>query len=753
MAYNIGPTLSVGGEKEYSAAMARVRESMTYVKAEANAAISVYSKNEKSVESLTAQINASKQAYDVQKQAVQAAEDALARMKANGVDESSTAYKRMEANLNNAKTAMNQTGTEVKELERDLKSGGDQTKTFGAKIKEFAASSVGQMMSLAGAVALAKQALQALWNIIDGAADAADELLTLSAQTGLAVDTLQEMQYAARFVDVELDTMTNGLARTVKAIREASGAGKDYLEISDGVLVSTRDQNGILRDSEEVFYDVIDAIGGLANETERETAAQVIFGKSYQDIMPLIRAGSGAVKEYGAEARETGKTIDTITVKALGRLDDTLEEVAATAEATSRRTAAAMVRVTDWAARAWEDILQAIDPVNLGMERFIGTTTYLTGATREQVEAMLDQVAAIDNVAYITGRAADEVKTKADELSQYLIGQGVDANTAYYDALAYIADGMDAVSLAQQRMAEAQAVWDQQVATALDSYVAKRTEYEAAVTKTAEAYLSDLGGLFDEFNAGLAGSQTELDAMSQSLLENLRSQVEGIENWASDMERLAARGIDEGLLQELRDMGPEASAQIQALNNMTDEELAEYEGLYKTRSEAARSAAKTALEPMKDDVDEALKAAEKVISDRNETMKQLGEDLAKGIGDGIDAGTWYIEQSARDAINAAVAAARKAGKIESPSKLMRDEVGKYLGEGIGVGFEEAIKKLNNTVSASIRTDGMNMGVNAIGARPSARGSLVINVYPRDLSPGQVDYLIQQANKRLGAMLA
>ena len=747
MAYTLGPTLAISGEKEYSAAMKRVKESMTYVKAEANAAISVFDKNERSVESLTAQINASNKAYDVQKSAVREAQAALERMKANGVDESSTAYQRMQANLNNATAAMNKTENEVNELERELKGGGEQAKTFGAKMKEFAQSSIGQMVSFAAAVALAKQAMQALWNIIDESTNAADALLTLSQQTGLAVETLQEMQYAARFVDVEMEMLTKGLARTVMAINEASTAGKDYIEISDDLVVSTVDQNGALLSSEDIFYNVIDAIGQLASATEREVAAQEIFGRSYQDIMPLINAGSGAIKEYGAKAKETGNIIDGITVRALGKLDDKLEEVAATAQSASMRTAAAMIQITDIAATTWQKFLQSINPVNVGMEKYIAILSDSTYASRENIKAMLDQIAVIDSVAYITGESAEVILEKAEELSEYLIGQGVDSNAAYTEALSYIAQGMDAVSLSQAQMSATQAAWDAQVTTAVDTYIAKRAEYEAAVTATAQSYTAGLGGLFEEFTSGLSSSEQEIQSLSDSMLANLRSQVAGIEGWANEIEKLSKRGIDEGLLAELRKMGPEASLQIQALNSMTDGELATYEGLYKTRSEAARDAAKTALEPMAGDVAEALDAAEKVIEGRNEAMKQLGTELAKGIGDGIDAGTWYVEQAARDVVNAAVAAARKAGKIESPSKLMRDEVGQYLGEGVGVGFESAIKKLSNTVGASIQTDGVNMGLNSVG-----RGGVTINVYPRDLSQGQVDYLVQQADLKLGGRL-
>ena len=109
----------------------------------------------------------------------------------------------------------------------------------------------------------------------------------------------------------------------------------------------------------------------------------------------------------------------------------------------STKLAASMVRASDWTANAWQDILDFIDPVNNAYEKAIDLIMQHEGVTREEATAIADLNLAIDNTSYITGLSLEEVRTKADELSQYLITQGVDANTAYYDALINIVDGLD----------------------------------------------------------------------------------------------------------------------------------------------------------------------------------------------------------------------------------------------------------------------------------------------------------------------
>jgi hypothetical protein len=69
----------------------------------------------------------------------------------------------------------------------------------------------------------------------------------------VSTKTLQEWEYAARFVDTEVGTMTNGLAKVTKAMGEAAKKNADYIELSGGVKVAIKDANGELLSSEDAF--------------------------------------------------------------------------------------------------------------------------------------------------------------------------------------------------------------------------------------------------------------------------------------------------------------------------------------------------------------------------------------------------------------------------------------------------------------------------------------------------------------------
>lgn len=82
----------------------------------------------------------------------------------------------------------------------------------------------------------------------------------------------------------------------------------------------------------------------------------------------------------------------------------------------------------------------------------------------------------------------------------------------------------------------------------------------------------------------------------------------------------------------------------------------------------------------------------------------IGWDIISGIGSGIASAAENLVDAAVSAANNAVEAVKGWLGIASPSKLMRDEVGKYMALGMGVGFEKNIPvdDMKHGLSASVR---------------------------------------------------
>lgn len=155
---------------------------------------------------------------------------------------------------------------------------------------------------------------------------------------------------------------------------------------------------------------------------------------------------------------------------------------------------------------------------------------------------------------------------------------------------------------------------------------AENDKYENAL-KSREDSLYKSYGLFDAVK--------ERDEVSgDTLMKNLEGQVKEFGEWQDILESLAGRGLDSDLIEELQDMGPDAIAQIKALNNMSDSELEKYADLWKVKHAMAREQAVGELEGLREETQQNIaklreEADQELTEYRDlwqEKMNQVTED-------------------------------------------------------------------------------------------------------------------------------
>lgn len=160
----------------------------------------------------------------------------------------------------------------------------------------------------------------------------ADNILTLSLTTGQTTDQLQEFSYASELIDVSLDTLQGSLTKLTNNMQDtANGTGNAQAAFQQ-LGVSVTDADGHLRSANDVFYDAIDALGDVTNATERDALAMDIFGRSAQDLNPLIVQGADTLREYAQEAHDMGYVLDNDALAALGAVDDAYQRLQKTQE-------------------------------------------------------------------------------------------------------------------------------------------------------------------------------------------------------------------------------------------------------------------------------------------------------------------------------------------------------------------------------------------------------------------------------------
>ena len=300
---------------------------------------SEFTNQEKSVESLTKEndvlnrtINSLNDRLDLQKKMLEES------AKAYGEADERTmkwqqAVNKTQAELNTAtakvkenEKAMDDLGKEVDDTTESFDDGAKGATTFGEVLKANLASQaiISGVKALGSAI---KGAVEGLAGMVTDAAGAADEILTLSTQTGLSTDQIQKFQYASELIDVPLETLTGSLSKLTKSMASAQGGTGDAADTFAELGVAVTNADGSLRDNEDVFKDTIAALGKIDNETERDAKAMKIFGKSAQDLNPLIVNGADALEQYGEEAEKAGLILSEGELSDLGSVDDNINRL------------------------------------------------------------------------------------------------------------------------------------------------------------------------------------------------------------------------------------------------------------------------------------------------------------------------------------------------------------------------------------------------------------------------------------------
>lgn len=205
-----------------------------------------------------------------------------------------------------------------------------------AQITDAGIKTVGKAVDVAGKglkiyAGTATAAGTALAGLTVKAGVAADDINTLATQTGLSTEQIQKFQYASDIIDVPIETLTGSMAKLTKNMATAQKGTGAQAEAFKALGVSITGSNGQLRNNQDVFNDAINALGKMENGTQRDALAMQIFGKSAQDLNPLIKGGADTLKQLGDEAEAAGLILSQEALDNLNGFNDSMDILKANA--------------------------------------------------------------------------------------------------------------------------------------------------------------------------------------------------------------------------------------------------------------------------------------------------------------------------------------------------------------------------------------------------------------------------------------
>lgn len=253
------------------------------------------------------------------------------------------------------------------------------------------------------------------------------------------------------------------------------------------------------------------------------------------------------------------------------------------------------------------------------------------------------------------------------------------------------------------------------------------------VAEAAEKEKENLESLVESQVASFEKINQAAAVSKEQVLANLESNIEAMNNWADNMNTLAERGIDDGLLQHLAEMGPEGAAQVQEFVDMTGEELDRAGSLWRDALSAEKVTNGLADEYMTP----GSQSVQKWIDGAWQVVPQT-EEVAQGMIDSIkNSGGWDqlptdVQEKLRNAATVPQEAADLSATademiqsiVNSPGwdqlptqvqeKIMQNPeafrtMAKPIGDNIGQGTAEGMKESTENV---VKPAGEDMGKTA-----------------------------------------
>lgn len=255
-------------------------------------------------------------ATDQTAEKLQKLRDAQKAMDDAGVDKMSDDYMKVEREIQECEQQQKQFTEEAKQTDIQIVKCGSSMADVAEKAKKAADATKPLSTAAAGA-------LTGMAGLAVKAGQSADEINTLSKQSGIAADTIQKMQYASDLLDVDMETAVKAAAKLKKGLDK-----NESTLVSMGVAV--RDANGNYRDMESIFMGTVRALSKIENETERDKVAMDLFGKSADELAGYIDDGGQAFAELSKQAQEKGLIISDEDLQKANEFNDTLDELKAT---------------------------------------------------------------------------------------------------------------------------------------------------------------------------------------------------------------------------------------------------------------------------------------------------------------------------------------------------------------------------------------------------------------------------------------
>ena len=347
-------------------------------------------------------------------------------------------------------------------------------------------------------------------------------------------------------------------------------------------------------------------------------------------LVSWLSQESDAMKEAKAKAEEYNQSIKSLndSVKTGNEsYEDRRREIKATAEDNERlvkkieelshvenKTAAQKKELASSA----EILNSRIDGLNIAYDKATGTINMTADAIRKQIEISKQSAEAeaanqrLVEIAKqrleINDKIADVEKKKKEELEKLdkaegKYGASVLSNSQREEIrngilkdsaekVKSLEESKKSLADSEQRATETIANANEAQAKAVEDATGRMKLSWQTMDEDQRKLVEDMKSQFETLRGDVQNAfqaieqQTALSA--EQMTANLQQNIDAVDKWSQNLEILAQRGLDQGLIEQMRQAGPKMAEQTQALVNASDEQLGALNGKWTEAGDKAK---------------------------------------------------------------------------------------------------------------------------------------------------------------------
>jgi hypothetical protein len=236
-----------------------------------------------------------------------------------------------------------------KELDSAVKKSNNTLKTMGSEVKSMGVAFAA--MASAGVAAFSAVSYAA-WDVTKGMKDYGVQLDKVTKITGVSVDTISQMAYAAEQEHASLEDLQVGWRNLARVMSDTNDGSTEYQKTFEALGLSVVDSTGNLKSLEKITLEIADSFATLDDETKKTALAQDLFGRSGLNMVAFLNMGSEGIETLMQESVSLGNVWTDEMSQSAKLFDDKLTALNYTLKATKWQIGNALLpefeKVTDW---------------------------------------------------------------------------------------------------------------------------------------------------------------------------------------------------------------------------------------------------------------------------------------------------------------------------------------------------------------------------------------------------------------------